>query len=150
MKTVAEILSKYCGKGQDELIPILQEIQNEQAYLSKEAMESVAQALGVSVCHVYGVASFYNQFRFSPLGKNIIEVCRGTACHVKGSKPIADYLTRHLKINQEGNSPDQKFTLITVACLGACSIAPVMRMNGEFYGHLTPERIDQILKEVAL
>lgn len=146
---VDQIIRGHEDLGRDHLIPILQEIQAKEGYLSQTAMTKVAEAVGVPESRVYGVATFYNQFRFAPKGTHVIEVCRGTACHVKQSLKLAQHLTRKLNLRPNGNSPDNKFTVITVACLGACSIAPVIKMDGEFYGHLDVEKLDRLLDEVA-
>ena len=130
------------------LIPLLQEIQEAEGFVSVEAMELVAEALETPVSRVYGVATFYNQFRFAPLGEHVIEVCRGTACHVKQSLALAQHLTRRLKLRDDGSSADGRFTVVTVACLGACSIAPVIKLDGEFHGHLTTEKLDALLDEL--
>ncbi len=132
----------------EQMIPLLQEIQAEEGFLSTEAMVLVAEALETPVSRIYGVATFYNQFRFAPLGEHVIELCRGTACHVKQSLALAQHLKRRLKLRDDGNSADGRYTVISVACLGACSIAPVIRLDGEFYGHLTSERLDALLDEV--
>ena len=100
-------------------------------------MVLVAEALETPVSRIYGVATFYNQFRFAPLGEHVVEVCRGTACHVKQSLALAQHLKRRLKLRDDGNSADGRYTVVSVACLGACSIAPVIKLDGEFYGHLT-------------
>lgn len=132
----------------DLLIPLLQEIQEAEGFVSVEAMTLVAEALDTPVSRVYGVATFYNQFRFTPLGEHVVEVCRGTACHVKQSLELARHLKRRLKLRPDGNSADGRFTVISVACLGACSIAPVIKLDGEFYGHLTTEKLDALLDEI--
>ena len=133
------------GLDHDLLIPLLQEVQEAEGFLSAEAMTLVAEAMGTPVSRVYGVATFYNQFRFTPLGEHVIEVCRGTACHVKQSLELARHLKRRLKLRPDGNSADGRFTVVSVACLGACSIAPVVKLDGEFYGHLTREKLDALL-----
>jgi len=132
----------------EQMIPLLQEIQAAEGFLSTEAMVLVAEALKTPVSRIYGVATFYNQFRFAPLGDHVIELCRGTACHVKQSLALAQHLKRRLKLRDDGNSADGRYTVISVACLGACSIAPVIKLDGEFYGHLTSERLDALLDEV--
>ena len=132
----------------EQMIPLLQEIQAAEGFISREAMVLVAEALETPVSRIYGVATFYNQFRFAPLGEHVIEVCRGTACHVKQSLALAQHLKRRLKLRDDGNSADGRFTVISVACLGACSIAPVIKLDGEFYGHLTTEKLDALLDEV--
>jgi NADH-quinone oxidoreductase subunit E len=111
-------------------------------------MVAVAHALQTPVSRVYGVATFYNQFRFAPLGEHVIEVCRGTACHVKQSLALAQHLQRRLKLRSDGNSADGRYSVVTVACLGACSIAPVIKLDGEFHGHLTVEKLNALLDEV--
>ena len=132
----------------EQMIPLLQEIQAAEGFISTDAMVRVAEALETPVSRIYGVATFYNQFRFAPLGEHVIELCRGTACHVKQSLVLAQHLKRRLKLRDDGNSADGRFTVISVACLGACSIAPVVKLDGEFYGHLTTEKLDALLDEV--
>ena len=132
----------------EQMIPLLQEIQAAEGFISTEAMVLVAEALETPVSRIYGVATFYNQFRFASLGEHVIELCRGTACHVKQSLALAQHLKRRLKLRDDGNSADGRFTVISVACLGACSIAPVVKLDGEFYGHLTTEKLGALLDEV--
>jgi NADH:ubiquinone oxidoreductase subunit E len=132
-------------RSRDQLIPLLQEVQAREGYLSQAAMTRLATALDTPVASVYGVATFYNQFRFAPLGTHVIELCRGTACHVKQSLALQQHLQRRLRLRADGNSADKRFTVLKVACLGACSIAPVIKLDGEFYGHLTVERLDALL-----
>lgn len=153
MSTVAATADAIIAGRADELtreqlIPLLQEIQAAEGFLSTEAMIAVANALETPVSRVYGVATFYNQFRFAPLGEHVIEVCRGTACHVKQSLALAQHLKRRLKLRDDGNSADGRYTVVSVACLGACSIAPVIKLDGEFYGHLTTEKLDALLDEI--
>jgi NADH-quinone oxidoreductase subunit E len=149
--TAADSIIADRGEGltREQLIPLLQEIQDADGFVSTEAMVAVANALETPVSRVYGVATFYNQFRFAPLGEHVVEVCRGTACHVKQSLALAQHLKRRLKLRDDGNSADGRFTVVTVACLGACSIAPVIKLDGEFYGHLTVEKLDALLDDVA-
>jgi NADH-quinone oxidoreductase subunit E len=146
---VDQIIAGHEELCKEHLIPILQEIQAKEGYVSRDAMSKVAEAVGVPESRVYGVATFYNQFRFAPKGTHVIEVCRGTACHVKQSLKLAQHLQRKLNLQPNGNTPDNKFTVITVACLGACSIAPVIKLDGEFYGHLDVEKLDRLLDTVA-
>jgi NADH-quinone oxidoreductase subunit E len=131
--------------SRDQLIPMLQQIQEAEGFVSPQAMVELAEALAMPVSRVYGVATFYNQFRFAPLGEHVIELCRGTACHVKQSLALAQHLKRRLKLREDGSSADGRFTVLSVACLGACSIAPVIRLDGEFHGHLTVEAVDALL-----
>jgi NADH-quinone oxidoreductase subunit E len=132
----------------EQMIPLLQEIQAEEGFISTEAMVLVAEALETPVSRIYGVATFYNQFRFAPLGEHVVEVCRGTACHVKQSLALARHLKRRLQLRDDSNSADGRYTVVSVACLGACSIAPVIKLDGEFYGHLTTEKLDALLDAV--
>ncbi|EAX48149.1 NADH-quinone oxidoreductase, E subunit [Thermosinus carboxydivorans Nor1] len=139
-----EILAKYQGvKG--ALIPVLQEAQNAYGYLSKEVIEYIAEKLDIPVSQIYGVVTFYAQFHLNPRGRNIIRVCQGTACHVRGAKAILKALEDNLKITAGGTTADLKFTLETVACIGACGLAPVMMINDDTHGRLTPEVIPSIL-----
>ena len=147
MRTVEEVIADHGPITTDSLIPILQDVQTENGFLSSEAMEEISTRIDVPVSRIYGVATFYKQFRFAPLGEHVIEVCRGTACHVKGSLAIVDHLKRKLKLRPDGNSPDRKFSVVIVACLGACSIAPVIKMDGEFYGHLTLQKLDSLIDQ---
>jgi NADH-quinone oxidoreductase subunit E len=142
---VEMLLAERGGRSRDQLIPLLQEIQSQEGFLSRAAMSELAAALDTPVASVYGVATFYNQFRFAPLGEHVIELCRGTACHVKQSLALQQHLQRRLRLRPDGNSADKRFSVVNVACLGACSIAPVIKLDGEFYGHLTIEKLDALL-----
>lgn len=142
---VEELLADFTDCGKDKLIPMLQVVQEKLGYVPTQAMEVIAKRLHVKSSDVYAVATFYNQFRLCPLGAHVIEVCRGTACHVQGSAKLETYLRKTLKTDANGNSPDGKFTLITVACMGACSIAPVIKIDGEFYGRLNVEKLEALL-----
>lgn len=146
MRTSKEIVAEHSPLSTDSLIPLLQEIQTENGYLAPAAMEEIASTLNIPVSRVYGVATFYKQFRFSPLGEHVIFLCRGTACHVRFSASLAEHLKRRLKLDADGNSRDGRFSVIKVACLGACSLAPVIKVDADFYGHLTPEKLDKILE----
>jgi NADH:ubiquinone oxidoreductase subunit E len=145
VSTAQSVLAERTQLSRDQLIPLLQEVQRRDGYLSRASMAELAAALDVTVSRVYGVATFYNQFRFAPLGEHVIEVCRGTACHVKQSLALAQHVERRLKLRPDGNSPDGRFSVISVACMGACSIAPVIKLDGEFYGHLTIQKLDELL-----
>jgi NADH-quinone oxidoreductase subunit E len=146
---VQRLLAKQSRLSPESLIPLLQEIQAQEGYVSPAAMVELANVLDLPVARVYGVATFYNQFRFAPPGKHVIEVCRGTACHVKQSLGLLEHLKRKLKLRPDGNSADGRFTVLTVACLGACSIAPALKLDGDFYGQLTLEKLDTLLEETA-
>ena len=142
---VTDVIPTGDEPGRDQLIPLLQQLQAADGYISTQAMVDLAEALALPVSRVYGVATFYNQFRFAPLGEHVIELCRGTACHVKQSLALAQHLKRRLKLREDGSSADGRYTVLSVACLGACSIAPVIRLDGEFHGHLTVETLDALL-----
>src|SRR5512141_3479598 len=141
MTTVAQdiqpILKKYPNARRDSLITILQEVQDAQGYVSKDSVVAIGQYLKLPASKVYGVATFYNQFRFHPVGKYHVQVCRGTACHVKGSVGLLDAVKRELKIEAGQSTRDALFSLEVVACVGACGLAPVFCVNGEFYAKLT-------------
>jgi NADH-quinone oxidoreductase subunit E len=132
----------------DQLIPLLQFLQGELGFLSEEAMFGIADFLKVPASHVYGVATFYAQFRFKPLGKNRITCCRGTACHVRGSARILEELEKELAVKAGETTPDMEFSLETVACIGSCALAPVLVVNDKVYGKATTKRIKQIIDEL--
>ena len=129
------------------LIPALQAAQSLYGYLSIPVLEKIAEHLHIPLSRVYGVVTFYAQFRFKPSGKYVIKVCRGTACHVRGSKGILEALERELKIKDGDVTSDMKFGIETVACLGTCFLAPVMMVNDKYYGKLTSKKIRDVLKE---
>jgi len=129
------------------LIPILQETQDIYGYLPESSLKEVAKAIKVPFGEVYGVATFYSQFRLKQRGENIIKVCSGTACHVRGGPKILDVIEDDLKIKSGETSSDNKFTIEKVACLGACGLAPVMMINNETYGRLTKDKIIDILHQ---
>lgn len=140
------ILAKYPAAQRDDLIPILQEVQETEGFLSREAVVQVAGHLKLPASKVYGVATFYNQFRFQPLGRYHIQVCRGTACHVKGSGAILDALKQALDVDVNQTTRDGLFSLEVVACIGACGLAPVINVNGEFHARLTPDSVEEIVE----
>ena len=142
-----EVLAKYPNAQRDSLIPILQDVQEQQGYLSRESVETVGKALNVPVSKIYGVATFYNQFRFTPLGQYHIQVCRGTACHVKGSLAVLDTLKRELKVEAGETTRDGVFSLEVVACIGACGLAPVINIDGNFHANLTTQMIPGVLNQ---
>jgi len=139
------ILARYPSAHRDSLIPLLQEVQEHHGYLSREAVIRVGQHLGLPASKIYGVATFYNQFRFQPQGRFHVQVCRGTACHVKGSAAILDAIKRELKIDAGQTSRDSLFSLEVVACIGACGLAPVICINGEFHAGVTTQKVAKIL-----
>lgn len=152
MKKKKEMVNRILKKNnhdESRLIPILQEIQAEHKYLSKELISYVAKSIGVPPSQVYGVATFYAHFSLKPKGKHIIKLCDGTACHVKKSHGILEALYKKLGLSEEKNTTDDMiFTVETVSCLGACGLAPVMLVNEQVYGQLSPEQAEQIVEEL--
>ena len=143
-----QILEQY-GYDQSNLIAILQEIQAEYKYLSEESLTTVAEKLGISTAKVYSVATFYENFSLEAKGRHIIKVCTGTACHVRKSGPIYDALREALGLTgKKKTSADGLFTLETVACLGACGLAPVMTLDGEVHAKMTPEAALALVEEI--
>ncbi|HSR17636.1 MAG TPA: NADH-quinone oxidoreductase subunit NuoE [Ignavibacteriaceae bacterium] len=145
----SKIFSNYRKEDKSSLIPILQDVQNIYNYLPEPALHEIAEFVGLPFSRVYGVATFYNQFRLAPLGENIIRVCRGTACHVKNSANILFALESHLGIKAGETTRDKKFTLELVNCIGACSIAPVVTINDDYYGRISIKDIPKILKNYS-
>jgi len=142
---IETILEGYPQAKRDALIPILQEVQEKEGYLSKEAITRIGEYLNLPASKIYGVATFYNQFRFQPVGKLHVMVCRGTACHVRGSAKVLEAVKRELKIEPGETTRDGLFSLEIVACLGACGLAPVIAINGEFIAGVEPEKVKSIL-----
>lgn len=129
------------------LMPVLQEAQNIFGYVPREVQQRIADGLGVTLAEVYGVATFYAQFSLEPKGQYVIGVCLGTACYVKGSQKVLDKLSEELRIPVGKTTPDGVFTLNATRCLGACGLAPVMMVNDEVYGRLTPDEVPGILNK---
>ena len=146
MTDIEPIVSKYPAGRRDALIPLLQDVQASQGYLSRDAVLRIGRHLRLPASKVYGVATFYNQFRFQPLGRYHIQVCRGTACHVKGSLSALSTIQRTLSLKPGQTTRDGNFSLEVVACLGACGLAPVIAVNGEFHAGATAERVTKILR----
>ena len=140
-------LAQWPEARRDALIPILQEVQRTFGFVPREAITVVADHLGLPSSKVYGVATFYNQFRFQAPGRHQIQVCRGTACHVKGSAAVLDAITRHLRIQPGQTTRDGLFSVEVVACIGACGLAPVIAVDGEFHAGVTVEAIPAILDQ---
>ena len=142
---VNQILTEYANCGSDSLIPILQKIQEEEGFLSRQAVIEVGKTLDIPASKIYGVATFYNQFRFEALGKYHVQVCRGTACHVLGSATVLQELEKMLKIKAGQTTRDGLFSMEVVACIGACGLAPVICVNGEFHAKVTKEELQGII-----
>ena len=144
----SEIIDSY-GCQQSNLSAIMQEIQAEYKYLSEEALTLVAEKLGISTAKVYSVATFYENFSLEAKGRHIVKVCAGTACHVRKSQPIFDAIHEYLGLTgKKKTSADGMFTLETVACLGACGLAPVMTIDGEVHAKMTPEAALALLEDI--
>ncbi|MDR1920143.1 MAG: NADH-quinone oxidoreductase subunit NuoE [Candidatus Adiutrix sp.] len=139
------VFELYTKNKDGSLIPVLQKAQDAYGYLPVPVLEVIADRLEVPISQVYGVVTFYAQFHLEPRGKNIIRTCQGTACHVRGASKILDALKEGLGVGPGGTTEDLQFTLETVACIGACGLAPVIMVNQETHGRLTPDSIPEIL-----
>jgi len=139
-----KILTEYEGRPK-EVIPLLQEVQAALGHLPREAMLAIARFTGVPESRVYGVASFYGQFPFRPLGKRHIRVCRGISCHVRGASRILQAMERHLGIREGETTPDLEYSLDTVACLGTCGLAPCVAAGEKVEARMTPEKVAEYL-----
>jgi len=143
---IKDIVAKYpATKG--GIIAVLQEIQERDGYLSPEALDETARLTGISVNEIYGVATFYSFYKFNPPGRHVIQVCLGTACHVRGGAKILSELERLLKIKVGEVTPDGKFELNRIACLGCCALEPVVAIDGKFYPRVTARKLPAILAE---
>ncbi len=140
----------HYGKAREDLIPILQMIQEKHAYLPPFAIQLVAGHLELSPSEVYGVATFYNQFRFHPPGRNPIKVCLGTACHVRGGDIIMENFERKLEIKEGETSPDLEFSLDRVACVGCCALAPVALVKDTLHGHMAPSKVEGLILQIDM
>jgi len=143
---LANVFSLFHGKP-EELIPVLQKVQEDIGFLSEESMIEIARFTKIPLSRVFGVATFYAQFRFKPKGENHVMLCRGTACHVKGASRILDEIEKHLKIKEGETSADQKYSLESVACIGACSLAPCVMVNNKVEANLSPRKIEKIFQK---
>lgn len=147
LRLMDEILDKYKNVP-GSLITILQHTQEIYGYLPLSALEHISRETGIHTSQIYGVATFYTQFRLKPVGDNLIMLCKGTACHVNGADRIEEAINEELGINNGETTEDNVFTLNNVACLGCCSLSPVMMINGITYGSLTPDKAKNILREI--
>ena len=139
------ILRQFPKVNSSDVIPLLQAVQQRCGYLPREVLEDIAKRTRVSLTRIYGVATFYERFRFQPVGKHVIQACHGTACHVNGAKQIGRAIHQSLRIKDRETTADGLFTLETVACLGCCSLAPVMMIDDKVFGRLNPQRAQRIL-----
>ncbi len=143
---LSEVLAPYRGQ-KGALIPILQKAQGELGYLPEEAISEIAKSLSLTQNEVYGVASFYAQFRFERQGEHLVRSCQGTACHVRGGRSILDVVQQELGIEPGETREDYKFSLERVACFGSCALAPVMVVNKNVYGKVTTTKAKQLITE---
>jgi len=146
----AALLSALIDRRRGEdwgLIPLLQEVQEAFGYVPPRAIEPIAEALGLFPAEVQGVITFYSGFSLRPKGRNVLKVCRGTACHVKGGRGILRLMKRELNLEEGETSPDYQFTLETVACLGACFLAPTTMVNRTYFGRLSPPKVASVLSQ---
>jgi len=145
-KSLENIITTFEGK-RENIIPILQKVQEEYTYLPEHLMAEIASYTQVPASDIYGVATFYAQFRFTPTGENIISVCRGTACHVRGAPRIFEETIDQLGLQGEGTTEDQKYTVETVACVGCCALAPVLTFNEEVHGDMSKQKVRKLIQE---
>ena len=143
---VDTIIKQYKGK-ESAILAILQDIQSKKKYLPKEILEEVSQKMQIPVTHIFRLATFYNALSIKPRGRHKVDVCLGTACHVRGGNKIMDRLKRDLGIPVGETTKDKRFTLESVRCVGCCSLGPVAVIDGEVYGRLTQDKIPALLKE---
>jgi len=149
LSLINDLIAKYKGK-KGNMIPLLQGAQTMYGYIPEEVFLKISEETGLKLNDMYGVATFYAQFRLNPVGKHIIKVCHGTACHVQNAGSITDSLAEALKVADGETTDDRLFTLESVACLGCCSLAPVMMIGEETYGKLTGSQAVKIVKEIKI
>lgn len=147
LSLLAPVLKRYEGQ-QDALITMLQEVQEVYGYLPEKVLAHLSQEAKIPLNRIYAVVTFYAQFYLAPRGRNIVRACRGTACHVRGGRSVLRNIEGFLGIGEGETTEDYKFTLETVACLGACAMGPVMVINGRYFGKMTPAKAETILKTV--
>lgn len=143
-KPLKAIFDSFEGKS-EELIPLLQQVQKECGYLPEEAMLEIARFIGIPESRVYAVTTFYAQFRLTPIGRNHITVCRGTACHVRGVSRILERIEKHLGIKEGETTSDMEYSLETVACIGACGLSPCIMINKKVKARMTPGKVAELL-----
>ena len=148
LQQVDAILEEY-RERRGLLVPILQDIQVAYNYLPREALERVAERRRIPLSQVYSVANFYTAFSLQPRGKHIVSVCMGTACHVRGAPQVLEEVERQLKIKAGQTTPDRMWTLLTVNCLGACALGPIVVVNDDYHGHMTRTMVTDVLDKYA-
>ena len=144
---IEHILVKYPQQDRGFLIPILQEVQQYQGYIAPEMVNEIQDFTGVSAGEIFGVATFYSQFRFSEPGKHSIKICLGTACHVRGGSRILEWMEHKLKIKAGDTTPDKQFSLEHVACFGCCALAPVVMVDKDVHGRMSSTKGQKLLKK---
>ena len=144
-QTLDQILEKRRSQP-DQLIEVLQDIQENYGYISEKAMQTVSHGLGVPLMEVYRVASFYKAFRLKPSGKNVLTMCMGTACHVRGARLLLDQATGQLGVKPGEVTPDGLFSIEHVNCLGACALGPIVSENGSYHHHMTPGKLRKLIE----
>ena len=147
-KDFLNILNKYPDKSGKDLIPVLQDLQNKFGYISEKHINDLSNQFDLACSKIYSVATYYNQFRFSPNTKTIIKICEGSACHAFRSHEIHEELLKQLRINENGVSSDGNFSIERVPCFGACALAPVIEINGTFYTRLNKRKLIKILNDL--
>ncbi len=145
---VRQVLKKYDG-DKSALIDILHDAQSVIGYLPEEALEEIHKKLDIPLSRVYSVATFFKAFSLTPRGRHLINVCMGTACHVRGSDKVLAQMEKELGIKNGGNTPDLKFTLETVNCVGACALGPMVVIGEDYHGEMTPEKVSDVLKNYS-
>jgi len=145
--TKVEPVLQHYGTQRGALIPVLQEVQAIYGYLPEEALNRIGREMKIPLSRIYGIVTFYAQFYLTPRGRHVIKSCQGTACHVRGAKGSLESLCRELKVEPGGTTEDLNFTLETVACLGTCFLAPVLMIDEDYYGKLSPKRAVDALKK---
>ncbi|MFZ3100688.1 MAG: NADH-quinone oxidoreductase subunit NuoE [Desulfitobacteriaceae bacterium] len=139
-----ELLAHYTGL-QGALIPVLQKAQEIYGYLPADVLRRISKGMRMPLVRIYGVVTFYAQFRLTPMGRNVVRVCLGTACHVRGGAKVLEMIEKELKIKDGATTEDNRFTLEIVACIGACGLAPVFSVNNKVHGKMTPEKVAGVL-----
>jgi NADH-quinone oxidoreductase subunit E len=146
IQAICEIIERH-GYQEASLIGVLQDIQTEMNYLPRKALDQVAKSLGIPLTRIYEVATFYKAFSIEPKGRHSMQVCLGTACHVRGGARVLDYLENRLEVKAGGTTKDMAFTLESVNCLGACALGPIMVIDKKYYGKINTTKIESILKK---
>lgn len=141
---VSAIINKY-NADRSQLVAILQDIQTEYYYLPKEALIQVSETMAIPISRVYDVATFFKAFSLEPRGKHLINVCLGTACHVRGAARVLEKIELSLDIKRGGTTKDRKFTLETVNCMGCCAVGPAVKIDGEYFGQMSTDKVDSVL-----